>query len=44
MPVMDMLKLNDPAVALDEAAKVRVADVDAPADSVVTVGVHVQVR
>ena len=43
-PVMVMLKLNEPAVALDEAANVRVAEVDAPAARVVTVGTHVHVR
>ena len=41
---MVMLKLNEPAVALDEAANVRVAEVDAPAAKGVTVGSHVQVR
>jgi hypothetical protein len=44
VPVMDMLKLNEPAVAPDETASVIVAEVDAPVARVVTVGFHVQVR
>jgi hypothetical protein len=41
---MAMLKLYEVVGALDEADSVMVAEVDPPAASVVTVGVHVHVR
>ena len=44
MPVITMLKLYAVAGAPADAARVIVADVDAPAAMVVKVGLHVQVK